>query len=101
MTMDELSPMSNRFKVYCTDRTGKGHSPSRPPGAMPIAFRTEAEALNFAFRALWHDRIVWRIEYPDGFIVSREDIEVVFHKHPAGDPLPSLHQTFGGKPTVH
>jgi hypothetical protein len=99
--MDELSVMDNKFKVYCTDQAGKGHSRSLPPGAMPIAFPTEAEALNFAFRALWHDRIVWRIEYPDGFIVTREDIEFVFHRHPAGDPPPSLHRISGGKPTVH
>lgn len=93
--------MDNKFKVYCTDGADEGQVPSLPPGTIPTAFATEAEALKFAFRALWHDRIVWKIEYPDGFIVTREDIEVVFQKHPAGDPLPSLHQPFGGKPTVH
>jgi hypothetical protein len=60
---------------------------------MPIAFPTEAEALKFAFRALWQDRLVWKIEYPDGYVATREQIESVFLNHPAGEPIPSLHQT--------
>lgn len=89
--------MDNKFKVYCTDEADEARALSLPPGTMPVAFPTEAEALKYAFRALWEDRVVWKIEYPDGFLVTREDIELLFQKHPAGDPLPSLHQPWGKK----
>ena len=91
--------MDKSFKVYSTDRPRRGPIPALAPDTLPTAFATEAEAIQFAFRALWQDRLVWRIEYPDGYVVTREQIELVFHKHPAGDPLPSLHQTGGrGEP---
>ena len=65
------------FKVY-TDRTAGNHAPSLPPGAIPLAFPTGIAAFRVAFKALQSDRIVWKIECPDGTIVSRDEIEFIY-----------------------
>jgi hypothetical protein len=71
------------FKVYCTNPIAGRDAPSLPPGAMPIARTTEVEALDFAFRVLRLDAgIVWKIEYPDGTVVSRDQIEFIFRNDP-------------------
>jgi hypothetical protein len=71
------------FKVYCTNRIAGRDAPSLPPGAMPIALATEIEALDLAFRVLRLDAgIAWKVEYPDGTVVSRDQIEFIFRNDP-------------------
>jgi len=72
------------FKVYCTDLV----APSLPPGAMPLAFLTEIEALRAAFRLMRLDHTVWKIERPDGTVIGRDEIEFIYRNtHPPGSIL--------------
>jgi hypothetical protein len=72
------------FKVYYSDRIAGNHAPSLPPGSIPLAFPTETAAFRVAFKALQSDRIVWKIECPDGTIVSRDEIEFIYRNAPLG-----------------
>ena len=70
------------YNVYYTDRIAGNHAASLPPGAMPLALPTEVAALDVAFKALQHDRVVWKVEYPDGTVVNRDQIEFIFRNDP-------------------
>jgi len=70
--------ISTSFKVYYTDPVRGRPAPSLPPGALPLAFPTEYEALKVAMQAIRLGRIVWRIERPDGTVITREEIEFIY-----------------------
>ena len=69
--------MTANFKIFYTDPVGGRAAPSLPAGAIPLAYENEVEALDKAMKAIELGRIVWKIECPDGSIISREDIEFI------------------------
>lgn len=79
--------MGASFRVYCTDRIQGRHAGELPEKAMPVEFPTEQAALDFAFRCIGLDRIVWKVEYPDGKVCEREDLEFIYRSHPQRNPM--------------
>jgi len=70
--------MSTSFRVYFTEPTISGPAPSLPTNALPLALPTEYEAIKVAMQAIRLGRIVWKIERPDGTVISREQIEFMY-----------------------
>jgi hypothetical protein len=71
------------FKVYYMDPIGGKQAPALPANAMPLSYGTEKEAIEVALRALDLDRTVWKIERPDGTVITRCEIEFVYRQNSA------------------
>ena len=77
-----MCTMKDGFKIYYTDKIDGKEAAALPPGAIPIALDTEKAAFDFALRALALDRTVWKIERPNGEIITREQIDAIYRAMP-------------------
>ena len=57
------------------------HALSLPAGAVPLESPTEYEAIKAAMQAIRQGRIIWKIERPDGTVITRKEIEFIYLAH--------------------
>jgi len=64
------------YKVFYSDvQITPGTEPPTMAKLIPLEFVTREEAMDEAFKRIYHGGIVWKIEGPEGFHLGREEID--------------------------
>ena len=57
------------------------HAPALPPDAIPLECSTEYDAIKVAVQAIRQGRRIWKIERPDGTVITHKEFEFIHLRH--------------------